>query len=124
MDFPRQQLVEGVQLLQHLGWTSTTVEQQHASAALVKRVHPTYGLPMIMSRALLHTARLFYTVDPLDRELHKLELKLQDQLDRTPRAAPANAVLFQKVMVINCYMGSSGIVLGQRPLLSDPGKDD
>ena len=82
---------------------------------------------MIMSRALLHTARLFYAVDPLDRELHKLELKLQEQLDRTPRAAPANALLFQKVMEIKGYMGSSiGVQHWPRPaapFLSDPGKD-
>ena len=122
MDFPREQLVEGVRLLQHVGWTSTIVEQQHASATMVRRVHPTYGLQMICSRALLHTARLFYSVDPLDRELHKLELKLQEQLARTPRAAPANAILFQKVMDLKGYMGSR-VAQDQRAIRSDPGTD-
>ena len=86
--YPRSTLVEGVLLLQHLGWTSTTVEQQHASATMVKRVHDTFGVRMLMARALLHTARLFYYVDPLDRDLHMFEAKLQGQFAKEPHPHP------------------------------------
>ena len=99
-NFPRVQLVEGVELLKHVGWSSTTVEQQHASAALVKRVHSGYEFQMICSRALLHTARLFYSIDPLDREEHKLQLQLQEQFDRKPKVPPPHAMLFKSAMNI------------------------
>ena len=59
-------LVEGIVLLQHLGWSNTTVEQQHTSATLVKRQHHKYAVQMLCTRAMLHTSRLFYTVDPMD----------------------------------------------------------
>ena len=78
----RAKLVEGVVLLQHLGWSSTTVEQQHASATLVKRQHHKYGLSMLCTRAMLHTSRLFYAVDPLDSQEKKLQLKLEAQLEK------------------------------------------
>ena len=107
--YPREALLEGVRLLQHLGWTSTTVEQQHASATFVHRVHHTYGVQMLAARALLHTARLFYAVDPLDNEIRKMELKLQQQIDRTPRRAPGNAILFQKVMQLSEYRGGKAV---------------
>ena len=105
--YPMDLLVDGVQLLQHVGWTSTTVEQQHASASLVRKLHHGYGLQMLCSRALLHTARLFYSVDPLDQELHKHELRLQEQLERTPARVPANAMMFKKMMEASAFRSGS-----------------
>ena len=118
--FPEDQLLEGVQLLQHIGWSSTTVEQQHASATLVKRVHHTYGLQMLTGRAVLHTARLFYSVDPLDRQGQKLQLRLREQLDGATARIPANAILFKEVMELQKFKGKertfasgSGLTRGQ-----------
>ena len=103
---PRELLVEGVGLLQHVGWSSTTVEQIHASATLVKRVHHTYGLQMLTARAFLHTARLFYAVDPLVKEAEKLKLKLQGQLEGTTAIRiPANAMLYKQVMELQQVKG-------------------
>ena len=103
--FPREQLLEGVQLLQHLGWTSTTVEQIHASATLVVRVHPTYGILALCARALMHTSRLFFTVDPLDREAEKLSLRLQEQLEGKTGRIPPQCMLFKQVMELQKFKG-------------------
>ena len=64
----KAKLMEGIVLLQHLGWSSTTVEQQHASATLVKRQHHKQVVHKLCTRAMLHTSRLFYAVDPMDSQ--------------------------------------------------------
>ena len=103
---PQAPLVEAVGLLQHLGWSSSTVEQQHASATLVRRQHKKYGMQMLLSRAALHTARLFYVVDPLDLEEQKLQLKLQAQMDQKVIHIPGNAMLYKKMMDIQGFMAT------------------
>ena len=100
---PMAPLVEGVSLLQHVGWSSSTVEQQHASATCVKRQHKKYGAQQLCTRAALHTARLFYSIDPVVKEEHKLQRQLQEQLDRTATRIPGSAMFIKRVFEIQGF---------------------
>ena len=74
--FSREQLMAGLSLLRHLGWSSATVEQQHASATLVHRQHKQYGMARICSRALVHTARMLFDA-PSATLVDRLQAKAQ-----------------------------------------------
>jgi hypothetical protein len=110
MNCPEDPLVEAVSLFKHIGWSSTTVEQQHASATLVRRQHKKYGAQQLCTRAALHTARLFYTIDPVLEEEQKLQRKLREQLDKTSARIPGNAVLFKKMCDIQAHRPKPRVV--------------
>ena len=74
--FPQEQLVEALGLLLHLGWSSATVEQQHASATQIKNRHKMFTMNSIMARALIHTSRLFFAVEPVGKAISRWEQKL------------------------------------------------
>lgn len=62
--FNRQQLKEGVQLLQEVSWSTVAVEQAHASAACLHKFHPTYEGLMLSTRATLHQCRHLFLTPP------------------------------------------------------------
>ena len=80
--FSRHQLQAGLSLLRHLGWSSATVEQQHASATLVHRQHFRYGMAKICSRALVHTARILVTEPRGESDVERLQARAQQAVDR------------------------------------------
>ena len=96
--FPRSQLHAGIALLRHVGWSSATVEQQHASASVIHRQHKQYGMAMICCRALLHTARLFFSQPRGDTAEEKLALRAQRLLARRPSGFGPWQMYFKKVM--------------------------
>ena len=95
-DFPLEEVAEGLELLRHISWSSATVEQQHASAAQVHRRHHMYGMNALTSRALVHTARLFWAVRPVDKQISVLEQKLQEELRRAPLRVRAQGMFFRE----------------------------
>jgi len=50
--FPRAQLLGVLRLMQEIGWSTMTVEQQHGSVATLRRLHPEYGVETLTSRAM------------------------------------------------------------------------
>ena len=96
--FPRAQLVAGVSLLRHIVWISATVEQQHASATLVHRQHPGYGLPMICCRAIVHTSRMLFGTPPSEVVEEKLAAKAHELLARRPSCFGTRQLYTKKVL--------------------------
>ena len=95
--FNMAQLEAGVALLLDLGWSSATVEQQHASATCVQRSHKTYGMASICARALVHTARLFFTSPVAETKVGKLECAVRKTMSRRPQSFGPRQLLFQEV---------------------------
>ena len=91
----RRKLVPAVLLLLEICWWTLTSEQQHASLATLKRLHPDYELSTLMARStILQVNRL------LDRptDLEKLQQKLEAALAVLDRKVPergraANSVI-------------------------------
>ena len=59
--FSRATLVKGIELFREIGWSSTSVEQQHGSASTVHRYHKTYGTETLVSRSMIHCLRQFFS---------------------------------------------------------------
>ena len=108
--FPDVQLAEALGMLAHIGWSSATVEQLHASAAQVKRRHHMYGLNSLISRALVHTARLFYAVKPVDKEISKLEQQLRSHLERQPAKVRASGIFMRQACELLSHRKSAASV--------------
>jgi len=64
MGFNRAKLIAAVTLLQEVPWSSVPVEQAHASAAVIHRFHPEYGVDVLATRATLHQCRHFFLEPP------------------------------------------------------------
>ena len=57
LGFNRAMLIQGVERLANVGWTTTVVEQGHGSAATIHRVHRQYGANMLSARSMVHMTR-------------------------------------------------------------------
>ena len=87
-------LAAGVQLLAEIRWTTTIVEQGHASASLAKKAHAGYGVKMIASRAHLHMIRPLLQQPPVPRHLRSLEAEVQHLQKRAPQRLSGKALFF------------------------------
>ena len=56
--YDRGRLLQALEAMQDLSFTSHLTEKLHASAALVKRHHPDYGARTTEMRAFVHTFRI------------------------------------------------------------------
>ena len=63
--FPLAEMATAVRLWSSVSFTSHLTETMHASAALVKRHHPDYGMATLTNRAFIH---IFRSVGPLARD--------------------------------------------------------
>ena len=97
-DFPLEQLREAVGLLGHISWSSATVEQQHASATQVKHRHHTYGTNTLCTRALIHTARLFFAVRPEDKAIARLQERLRAHLEKQPCKLRGHNIFYREAV--------------------------
>ena len=107
-DYPLDDLAEAVGLLSHISWSSATVEQQHASATQIKSRHSQYGANTLCTRALIHTARLFYSVRPVDKEIDRLQEKLRMHMEKKPCRVRANGVFYREAMQMMRHRGPAG----------------
>lgn len=80
----RERLKAGVSLLQEIPWSTTPVEQAHASAACLQRYHPEYGTSMLAARATLHQCRHLFLTPPEVRKAEKTEARLAALQKKNP----------------------------------------
>ena len=73
LGFNRHSLVEGVERLGDVSWSTNVHEQGHASASLLRGEHPMYSSKTLTARAMLHMSRAFFTKLAKDRTAARLE---------------------------------------------------
>eukprot|EP00974_Lingulodinium_polyedra_P078251 7577169-Lingulodinium_polyedra.AAC.1 len=67
LGYSQAKLRQALNLLADCPWSTLTVEQQHATASKIRKVHPQYGAETLRLRALLCTARHLLP-RPMDEE--------------------------------------------------------
>ena len=96
----RERLKAGVSLLQEIPWSTTPVEQAHASAARLQRYHPEYGTSMLAARATLHQCRHLFLTPPEVHKAEKAEARLAALQKKNPfKFRGSNAFLAELVGV-------------------------
>ena len=73
-----ESLTAGLELLSQIRWSTTVVEQGHASASLTKHSHAAYGISMIASRAHLHMLRPLSQVPVVPRHFEPCNKNYSD----------------------------------------------
>ena len=76
-----EELAQGLELFRETAFTTTLVEQAHASGSLTMRRHPTLEINSLIARMTLHNCRMLFCDSALDRQLSHL----QSLLDRTDK---------------------------------------
>eukprot|EP00971_Amphidinium_carterae_P107474 2128807-Amphidinium_carterae.2 len=80
-------IVEMLELLSQVAWTSHTAEKQHASAAQVKKYHPEITTSTLAQRAFIHGCRELL---PADSVPDQRVAKLQQHMQKLIRYRPSN----------------------------------
>eukprot|EP00969_Alexandrium_andersonii_P125452 5545857-Alexandrium_andersonii.AAC.1 len=81
LGFNRAQLDAALRLLAEVPWSTASVEQQHASATLVKRAHPDYLAETLVLRAMVHSLRLLLPHSSADERQLKRALATKARLE-------------------------------------------
>ena len=93
---PEAVILDGIRLLAETQWSTTQVEQGHASMAVVARFHPDLELTSLLLRSGLHQNRaLFSSAAPLMSQ--KLALQQQRALQKQPLQIHAPQVFIKDV---------------------------
>jgi len=77
LEYPRAQLVSALQLVREAPTTTTLVEQQHGSGAVVMRAHPEYGEKTLRVRQCLHQCQRLIRPAPVDVKLQRLRADVE-----------------------------------------------
>jgi hypothetical protein len=94
--YPMAKVQRMVELMGDSPWATTVVEQLHASAALVSRHHPDYGLRTLLARASLLTAgKLLPGRTALQKQLARKRAQLARLARRRPGRAGGRQALFR-----------------------------
>ena len=85
MQWNEEELVATLRLLGQCGWTSLVAEQQHASLAQLKKLHPGYGTDTLVSRALmLQVSRLLPSESRVQKQIKKVIRQMEKLDDKNP----------------------------------------
>lgn len=76
MNYPRAQLVEGIERIGDCSWSTVGVEQGHGSASTIRKQHSDYGRDMMMQRSMIHMMRPLVRPDELETKHQELESKV------------------------------------------------
>ena len=82
--FPLEQMLEGVELLSRLSWSSKTVEEGHASASTLMKLHRRYGLATMKSRAMIIQSRALFQRNRSHNQLARVDARLEKLRRRNP----------------------------------------
>ena len=88
-------LVDGVQRLGDVPWSTSAHEQGHGSAAIVHKLHPGYSTQRITARGFLHICRALYSPPPVNALLKKTEAAIA-RLDRKQPQQTGGQQMFLK----------------------------
>ena len=99
--YPMAQLVETVELLGQVSWSSLPAEQQHGSLAALHRWHPEYELETLVFRALCHQmVRLLPSESQADRQISKIVRQMKKLESKVPERAGAQHMVLKAILAV------------------------
>jgi hypothetical protein len=85
LGYARDELIEGVQLIGQIRWSTTVVEQGHGSSAAIHRAHRFYGRAMLTQRSMLCMLRPLFQKVEVGAALAKVARKVERLQSRQPQ---------------------------------------
>jgi len=109
LGYNRQQLLTGLQLLLDCPWGTVAVEQQHASAAIIKRFHQEYGLETLLPRSLVHGMRkLLPKPSAAEKTIAALRAKIRRLKAKRPSGFGARQLYVKDLMGLAAEWDKTG----------------
>lgn len=101
LGFNRLQIKQALSLLMDAPWGTQSVEQGHASATLVKKVHPEFSKESLMLRAFFHSFRkLLPSISDEDKKLVALGKRVNRLLQKSPDKVTGRHIYLQDLMAL------------------------
>ena len=94
--------------MEHIPWTTTPVEQQHGSMAVLHRQHKTLAGAMLATRAFLHAARPLVDHVPADRAIAKREARIENLKRKNPSKASGYHMFVAEMMELTRRKAGTG----------------
>ena len=101
MGYSKSRLVNVLRLVRDLEWSTLRAEQTHASAAVLMRFHPDYGVDTLAARALiLSTNRLLQATTDDDRRMARMEKEFAKEGARCPQRVSPQHMYIRDLMLV------------------------
>jgi hypothetical protein len=100
MEYPQAVVQEGIALLAECPWTSKLVEQPHASMKSLMSAHASYGIDIMMARAMIMQCRPLFAVDPDERKLANLCRRIDALRHRQPQRITGRHMFVRALTVL------------------------
>ena len=98
IEYPRDVLLQGLALLEQIGWSSTPTEQAHLPASKVMQSHTTYSSDSMQARAMAASLQPPLARSAEDRKRHALQQTLARLERRQPQNISGRHVYVKEVM--------------------------
>ena len=98
LGFPIESLLDGLELLSRLSWSSKCVEEGHASASALMKLHHRYGESQMKARAMVCQARLLFSRTHLQKRAAALEERLGRLRRKDPSKITGKAMYVKEIM--------------------------
>ena len=102
--------VKGIELFREIGWSSTSIEQQHGSASTAHRYHKTYGTETLVSRSMIHCLRQFFSPSADRAAAADLMKQIQLAEAKNPARFTAGQMYFKELSDTAAKARQSGTV--------------
>ena len=106
--YPLAQVAQALRLVQDIPWGTSQVEQQHASATLMKKHHQEIGQNMLMMRSFFHSLRPLLQPHTEDPERVRHVQKLRKLLAKTPQKITGRHMYLKEMMTVAMQRQASG----------------
>ena len=95
---PPEHVIHLLELMKDLPFSSTLVEEAHASGSVLKKHHSEYGEKTLRCRALLHQMRALFREGPLQRKIRRLDEKVCKLRSSQPQKVHARQALLRNLV--------------------------
>ena len=100
LGYSRPLLIEGIERLADVHWSTTIVEQGHGSASVIHKAHRTYGVDKLCQRSMVHMMRALFPRHTEEVASQRLENRLGAIAKKQPQKITGRHVFMAECMDI------------------------
>jgi len=100
LGYSRPLLIEGIERLADVHWSTTIVEQGHGSASVIHKAHRTYGVDKLCQRSMVHMMRALFPRHTEEVASQRLENRLEAIAKKQPQKITGGHVVMAECMDI------------------------
>jgi hypothetical protein len=100
LGYPEETLLGGLEIMSRLSWSSKLVEEGHAAASVLMRLHKQYGAETMMTRAMLCQSRALFSTSPSQAKEEAIQMQLLRLSRRNPEKLSAKHAFVKEMVAL------------------------